>query len=166
MDLYKLVRGGHIQKLFSITAAIIIVSGMAASAHAFRPFLSEDASVLTPKDFEIEFGILDISHQSGDLISGHTLQFEAGVVKNWELILRGELQTIYKDSEIKWDNSILNMASTDLLLKVLLREEDFHSNSDWAPNIALMAGALFLQLVGTKRSGFKAPQSLLANRQK
>jgi hypothetical protein len=111
--------------------------------------------VLIPRDFEIEFGILDISHQSGDLISGHPLQLEAGLVKNWELILRGELQTVYKNSQIKWNNAQVNMASTDLLIKGLLREGSFHSSGTWIPSIAFMAGALFPTARGDEKVGFQ-----------
>jgi len=135
--------------------AIIITLGTTAPAHAFRPFLSEDAAVLTPRDFEIEFGILEISHQPGDLISGHPLQLEAGLVKNWELILRGELQTIFKDGQISWNNSLVNMASTDLLIKGVLREGSLRSSNEWIPSIALMAGPLFPTSRGDRKIGFQ-----------
>jgi len=108
-----------------------------------------------PRDFEIEFGVLDVSHQSGDLISGHPFQFEAGIVKNGELILRGDLQTIYKDDQIRWNSSQVNMASTDLLIKGMLREGSFHSSDTWIPSIALMAGALFPTARGDEKVGFQ-----------
>ena len=111
--------------------------------------------MLIPRDFEIELGLLDVSHQSGDLISGHLLQFEGGALRNWALILRGDLQTIYQDSKIGWDSSLLNMASTDLLVKGVLREGSFHSNNEWLPSIALMAGALFPTARGDKKVGFQ-----------
>jgi hypothetical protein len=64
-----------------------------AWAWAYRPFVSTDAAVADPKEFEIELGYFDLQHTHHEnTITTPSLVLNFGFMKNWEAVAEFSLE--------------------------------------------------------------------------
>src|SRR5215468_11314234 len=73
--------------------AIVLVVLAARSAWAYRPFVSTDAAVADPKEFEIELGVLTVDRTGRDnTYTAPSVVLNYGVLDRWELVTEFRVQ--------------------------------------------------------------------------
>lgn len=66
---------------------MLIILLFPAWAWAYRPFVSTDAAVADPKEFEIELGYLNLEHtRPANIITTPSIVLNYGFVTNWEAV--------------------------------------------------------------------------------
>ncbi|MGR3310753.1 MAG: hypothetical protein ACUZ77_08255 [Candidatus Brocadiales bacterium] len=104
-----------------IFLSLIFVVGsitMQQYAFAYRPFVSTDADVNVEKEWEIELGVFNVSHDEGkNEILVPSLRVNYGIFKNWEFVGEFDVQ-VHKEGSSQ-DGEIKDPA---LFLKGVLHE--------------------------------------------
>jgi len=72
-------------------------------AHAYRPFVSTDAAVVSERENEIELGLLTVSRSQGSYeVLSPSIRYKYGLLKNWELVAELENQVYGEDTDRNW----------------------------------------------------------------
>jgi len=119
--------------------AIVMVLLAVPSAWAYRPFVSTDAAVADPKEFEIELGVLTVDRTGHDnTYTAPSVVLNYGVLDRWELVTEFRVQegsgtdvtdpavslkTVLKEGVLQDKDGLSLAVETGLLLPSTLKGE-------------------------------------------